>query len=127
MASTRLARYGARAALAAGGLLMHAGAWAAGCAEMRGGELVLRSSEACLAQMRRDPAMRQQLARTIGGQVAAPARTAAASRPATPERADRSNPGLGHPLARLSMLNAQSRYLWSLGNQAPTYYGQTAP
>jgi hypothetical protein len=126
MASTRLARYGTRAALAAGGLLMHAGA-SAGCAEMHGGELVLRSSEACLAQMRRDPALRQQLARTIGGQVAVPATPAAAGRPATPERAGRGNAGLGHPLARLSMLNAQSRYLWSLGNPAPTYYGQNAP
>ncbi|MGM9487429.1 hypothetical protein [Ideonella sp. YS5] len=124
MRSTRFARYGVRAAVAASSLLVQAGTWAAECAQMRGGELLLRSSDACLAQMRRDPAMRQQVARTIEGQVL----TVAAAGPASPSpRASRSSPGLGHPLARLSMLNAQSRYLWSLGNPAPTYYGQTAP
>jgi hypothetical protein len=129
MRSIRVARYGVRAAVAASSLLVQAGAWAAGCAEMRGGELLLRSSEACLAQLRRDPAMRQQVTRTIEGQVITVAYAGAGpSRPATaPERQARSSPGLGHPLARLSMLNAQSRYLWSLGNPAPVYYGQTAP
>ena len=128
MASIRLARYGARAALAASGLLAQADASAAGCAQMQGGDLVLRSSEACLAQMRRDPAVRQQVARTIAAQVVtgSEARTGAAQA-APDQRPGRGNAGLSHPLARLSMLNAQSRYLWSLGNPAPVYYGQTTP
>jgi hypothetical protein len=124
MRSTRFARY---APLAASALLVQTSAWAAGCAEMRGGELVLRSSDACLAQMRRDPAVRQQVARTIEAQVVTVADAGTATRQAAPERASRSNSGLSHPLARLSMLNAQSRYLWSLGNPAPVYYGQTSP
>jgi hypothetical protein len=129
MRSIRVARYGVRAAVAASSLLVQGGAWAAGCAEMRGGELLLRSSDSCLAQMRRDPAMRQQVARTIEAQAITVAYTGTGtSGPAAPpERQARSSPGLGHPLARLSMLNAQSRYLWSLGNPAPVYYGQTAP
>ena len=109
--------------------LAPAGAKAAGCMAMRGGELVISASEGCVAQMRRDPAVRQQAARHIssqlGGASAAPApvaRTAAdAPRNATRGRSH----GLDHPLARLSMLNSQSRYLWSLGNPAPVYYGQT--
>jgi len=124
MRSTRFARYGVRAAVAASSLLVQAEGWAGGCAEMRGGELLLRSSDACLAQMRSDPAMRRQVARTIEGQVIA---VAAAGSPGPSQRASRSSPGPGHPLARLSMLNSQSRYLWALGNPAPTYYGQTAP
>lgn len=128
MASIRLARYGARAALAASGLLAQADAGAAGCAQMQGGDLVLRSSEACLAQMRRDPAVRQQVARTIAAQVVTVADAGTAAGQAAPEqRPGRASAGLGHPLARLSMLNAQSRYLWSLGNPAPVYYGQTTP
>ena len=127
MRSPRLARYGARAALAASGLLVQADAWAAGCAQMQGGELVLRSSDACVAQMRRDPAVRQQVARTIESQVVTVADAGPAARQAAPERAGRNSSGLSHPLARLSMLNSQSRYLWSLGNPAPVYYGQTTP
>jgi hypothetical protein len=124
MRSIRFTRY---APFAASALLVQASAWAAGCAEMRGGELVLRSSDACLAQMRRDPAVRQQVARTIEGQGVMVADAGPTARPAAPERASRNNPSLSHPLARLSMLNAQSRYLWSLGNPAPVYYGQTSP
>lgn len=128
MASPRLARYGARAALAASGLLAQADAGAADCAQMQGGELILRSSQACLAQMRKDPAVRQQVARTIAGQGVTVADAGPpAAQPAREQRPGRGNAGLGHPLARLSMLNAQSRYLWSLGNPAPVYYGQTTP
>jgi hypothetical protein len=129
MRSTRVARYGVRAAVAASSLLVQGGAWAAGCAEMRGGELLLRSSDACLAKMRRDPAVRLQVARTIETHVVtvAHAGTATPVPAARPERPPRNSSGLGHPLARLSMLNTQSQYLWSLGNPAPSYYGQTAP
>lgn len=114
-----------RAPLAAALLGLHpAGAWAADCMGMRGGELVLSASDQCLGQMRRDPAVRRQMVQVIdvnaaGVGTAAPARTEAGRHAAGP----RAN--LAHPLARLSQLNAQSRYLWSLGNPAPTYYGQT--
>jgi len=115
-------------------VLAPAGAVAAGCVDLRGGELVISASDRCVAQMRRDPAVRQQVVQRIGSQVgaqgfaspvvasaAAPAPTA---NPKAPLAASRSR-GLDHPLARLSMLNSQSRYLWSLGNPAPVYYGQT--
>ncbi|WP_374563818.1 hypothetical protein [Ideonella sp.] len=107
------------------------GAKAAGCMNMRGGELVISASDDCVAQMRRDPATRQQVARHIsrqvGGQAANGPVVAAAAPVATPAPADPRSHGRGldHPLARLSMLNSQSRYLWSLGNPAPVYYGQT--
>jgi hypothetical protein len=99
---------------------------------MRGGEMVISASDGCVAQMRRDPAVRQQVARRIGSQVvgspvvataAAPVPTA--TQPTQPTAPRGRSRGLDHPLARLSMLNSQSRYLWSLGNPAPTYYGQT--
>ncbi|MFZ5547766.1 MAG: hypothetical protein ACOZJX_03655 [Pseudomonadota bacterium] len=100
-----------------------AGAEAADCLGMRGGELVLSASDRCLGQMRRDPALRRQVVQVIG------VGTAAGTAPAAAATAGRSNAGsranLAHPLARFSHLNAQSRYLWSLGNPAPTYYGQT--
>lgn len=112
------------------------GARAAGCVDMRGGELVISASEGCVAQMRRDPAVRRQVAQRIGSQVggqgggspvgataAAPA--PAANPPAQPTATQSRSRGLDHPLARMSMLNSQSRYLWSLGNPAPVYYGQT--
>jgi hypothetical protein len=107
---------------------------AAGCVDLRGGELVISASDGCVAQMRRDPAVRRQVAQRIGSQVgtqsggspvvapaAAPAPTAPQALAASRSRSR----GLDHPLARLSMLNSQSRYLWSLGNPAPVYYGQT--
>ena len=108
-------------------------AGAASCVDMRGGELVLSASPDCVAQMRRDPAVRQQLAQRIGSQVGNPAGSpaavaTAAAPPAAAHRRDAAHGrsrGLDHPLARLSMLNSQSRYLWSLGNPAPVYYGQT--
>lgn len=108
------------------------GAKAAGCMSMRGGEMVISASEDCLAQMQRDPTTRQQVARRISAQVGsgvivapapAPAPSATPGEPRSKARGGRQ--GLDHPLARLSMLNAQSRYLWSLGNPAPVYYGQT--
>lgn len=116
--------------------LAPAGASAAGCVDLRGGELVISASDGCVAQMRRDPAVRQQIAQRIGSQVgahgaglpvvataAAPAPTA--NPPAQPTAMRGRSRGLDHPLARMSMLNSQSRYLWSLGNAAPSYYGQT--
>ncbi len=101
--------------------------------DMRGGELVISASAGCVAQMRRDPAVRQQVAQRIGRQVGAqgggaPVMATAATPVPTakpPATAGGRSRGLDHPLARLSMLNSQSRYLWSLGNPAPTYYGQT--
>lgn len=101
-----------------------AGAWAADCVGMRGGELVLSASDQCRGQMRRDPALRRQMVQAIDVN-AAGGGTAAPSRPEADRSAAASRANLGHPLARLSQLNAQSRYLWSLGNPAPTYYGQT--
>ena len=116
--------------------LAPAGAKAAGCVDMRGGELVISASDRCVAQMRRDPAVRRQVAQRIGSQVggqgggspvvatvAAPA--PAANPPTQPAAVQSRSRGLDHPLARMSMLNSQSRYLWSLGNPAPVYYGQT--
>ena len=99
------------------------GAWAADCVGMRGGELLLTASSHCVGQMRHDPAVRRQMVQALDGGAAVPAQPAAAGRSPDAGRASRAN--LAHPLARLSQLNAQSRYLWSLGNQAPTYYGQT--
>lgn len=100
---------------------------AGGCVDMRGGELLLSASDSCVAQMRGSASVRREVAQQIGSGVnasstvvAAPPR-APSSRP--PERS-RSH-GLDHPLARMSMLQAQSRYLWSLSNPAPVYYGQT--
>lgn len=114
-----------RAALTAAvlGLGPATGAWAADCMGMRGGELVLSASDRCLSQMRRDPALRRQVVQVIDVN-AAGGSTAAAGGPSA-SRNTGSGANLGHPLARLSQLNAQSRYLWSLGNPAPTYYGQT--
>ncbi len=109
-----------------------AGAVAGECVDLRGGELVFRASEACKAQIRRDPALRRAVVETIDRHLVAagPAPGAAPAAPAAPAR-EAGRPGarshgLTHPLARLSALNAQSRYLGSLGNPAPTYYGQTA-
>jgi hypothetical protein len=114
-----------RAPLAAALLgLGPAGAWATDCMGMRGGELVLSASDQCLGQMRRDPALRRQMVQVIDVN-AAGGGTAAPSRPEAGRGAAAARANLGHPLARLSQLNAQSRYLWSLGNPAPTYYGQT--
>lgn len=105
-------------------------AWAATeCVSMDSGELRLSNASGCSAQLRHDPAVRRAAVRHIhagldGAPAAlAPARTADGAG----QRSGRPDPhGLGHPLARLSALNSQSRYLWSLGNPAPTYYGQTA-
>ena len=94
---------------------------------MRGGDLLVSASDGCVAQMRQSASVRRQVVQQIGGGVHASSTVAAPAPPApssrAPERARRH--GLDHPLARLSTLNAQSRYLWSLGNPAPTYYGQT--
>jgi hypothetical protein len=98
------------------------GAWAADCVGMRGGELLLTASSHCVGQMRGDPALRRQMVQALDGGAVLPARPAAADRGHVATRASQAN--LAHPLARLSQLNAQSRYLWSLGNPAPTYYGQ---
>ncbi|HJV72019.1 hypothetical protein [Ideonella sp.] len=115
-----------------GGVGASAAAQAGECVNLRGGDLVLNASDACRAQIRRDPALRRRVVQTIDSQVVVasadtvpgaspgPGRDAS-ERPAQPSR------GLGHPLARMSMLNSQSRYLWSLGNPAPAYYGQTRP
>ena len=93
---------------------------------MRDGEVLLSASAGCVAQMRQDPAVRQQVARRIGSQLGAvPVTVAQAGSSGGRETARGHQQGLSHPLARLSMLNAQSRYLWSLSNPAPTYYGQT--
>jgi hypothetical protein len=115
-----------RAPLAAALLgLGPAGSWAADCVGMRGGELVLSASDQCRGQMRRDPALRRQMVQAIDVNAAGGGTPAAPSRPEAGRGAAGSRANLGHPLARLSQLNAQSRYLWSLGNPAPTYYGQT--
>lgn len=113
-----------------GGVGASAPALAADCVALRGGDLVLNASDACRAQIRQDPALRRQVVQSIdrrlvvAGAGAATA-TSGAGRDAT--RSTHPARGLGHPLARMSMLNSQSRYLWSLGNPAPTYYGQTRP
>ena len=115
-----------RAPLAAALLCLGpAGAWAADCVGMRGGELVLSASDQCLGQMRRDPALRRQMVQVIDANAAGGGGSVAAGRPDAGRAAAGSRANLAHPLARLSQLNAQSRYLWSLGNPAPTYYGQT--
>jgi len=90
---------------------------------MRGGDLLLSASQDCVAQMRQSPDVRHQVAQQIGSGVAASSTTAATPAPAARPERSRTH-GLDHPLARLSMLQAQSRYLWSLGNPSPTYYGQ---
>jgi len=115
-----------------GGVGASGSASAGECVSVRGGDLVLSASDACRAQIRHDPALRRQLVQTIDRQLvvasAGAVRTAAPGRDATarPARPDHSARGLGHPLARMSMLNSQSRYLWSLGNSG-SYYGQTSP
>jgi hypothetical protein len=101
-----------------------AGAVAGECVDLRGGELVFRASEACRAQIRRDPALRRMLVETIDHHLVAAGPTGA---PAAAGRTGARGHGLTHPLARLSSINAQSRYLASLSNPAPTYYGQTSP
>lgn len=104
--------------------------WAgAECVSMDAGELRLTNASGCPAQLRNDPAVRRAAVRHIhaglsGSPVVMAAATGAAGVPHHSGRAD--THGLAHPLARLSALNAQSRYLWSLSNPAPTYYGQTA-
>lgn len=118
-----------------GGIGASAPALAADCVNLRDGELVLNASDACQAQIRQDPALRRQVVQSIdrrlvvasagvgsaGVATAPPDDGRDTTRSAHPAR------GLGHPLARMSMLNSQSRYLWSLGNPAPAYYGQTRP
>jgi hypothetical protein len=115
-----------------GGVGVSASALAADCVNLRGGDLVLNASDACRAQIRQDPALRRQVVQTIGSQrVVASAGTVPSVAPGpgrdAGERSSHPARGLGHPLARMSMLNSQSRYLWSLGNPAPAYYGQTRP
>lgn len=102
-------------------------AQAAGCVDMRGGDLLLSASDSCVAQMRRSASVRRQVAQQIGSGVGASSTAVTAPPPAPSSRApERSRShGLDHPLARMSMLQSQSRYLWSLGNPAPVYYGQT--
>jgi len=110
-------------AAAAPGVLAQAQAPAA-CAGLRGGDLVISASPACLGRLQGDTGLKRQVAATIQAEVgtaASPGGQAAGTARDTGGRH-----GLTHPLARLSALNAQSRYLWSLGNPAPTYYGQTA-
>lgn len=110
-------------AAAAPGVLAQAQAPAA-CAGLRGGDLVISASPACVGRLQGDSGLKRQVAATIQaevGTVASPGGQAAGAARDTGGRH-----GLTHPLARLSALNAQSRYLWSLGNPAPTYYGQTA-
>lgn len=98
----------------------------AGCVDVREGEMLLSASAGCVAQLRQDPAVRQQVARRIGSQLGrVPLGVVQAQTGGGRETARGHQQGLSHPLARLSMLNAQSRYLWSLSNPAPTYYGQT--
>lgn len=86
--------------------------------------MLVSASEGCVTQMRQSAQVRRQVAQQIGSGVAQSSSTSAASRPERPERTR--THGLDHPLARLSMLNSQSRYLWSMSQpSAPTYYGQT--
>ncbi len=105
-------------------------AWAgAECVSMDAGELRLSNAGGCPAQLRSDPAVRRAAVRHIhaglaGGPVVLASATTATG--AGPRAGRPDNHGLGHPLARLSALNAQSRYLWALSNPAPTYYGQVA-
>jgi hypothetical protein len=114
-----------------GGVGASAGAVAADCVSTRGGDIVLNASDSCREQIRRDPVVRRSVVRTIdqqiGGISVAAAPVTASTGSAASARSGHPAAGLTHPLARLSLLNAQSRYLWSLGNPAPTYYGQTAP
>jgi hypothetical protein len=109
------------------GTVAIAPARAGGCVDLRGGDLLLNASQHCVTQLRRDPTVREQVTQRIGGEVGRVSVAQAAPSPPTAARSTergRSH-GLDHPLARISMLNSQSRYLWSLGNPSPTYYGQT--
>lgn len=105
-------------------------AWAgAECVSMDAGELRLSNASGCPAQLRNDPVVRRVAVRHIhAGLAGVPEVLASATAtPGVGQRTGRGDThGLAHPLARLSALNAQSRYLWSLSNPAPTYYGQTA-
>jgi hypothetical protein len=100
-------------------------AQAGDCVNMRGGDLLVSASPGCAARLRRDPVMREQVTQRIGGLTGRAAVFAAPPPMRAPLAQRERHHGLDHPLARLSMLNAQSRYLWSLGNPSPTYYGQT--
>ncbi|MEK8030837.1 hypothetical protein AACH06_08435 [Ideonella sp. DXS29W] len=123
--ATRCGLVGLYAGLFAG-LLAGSSPAMAGCVDLRGGEMLLSASAGCVAQMRQDPAVRQQVARHIGNQLGTgPLGVAQANSAGGRDTARGHQQGLSHPLARLSLLNAQSRYLWSLSNPAPTYYGQT--
>ena len=97
---------------------------AASCVDVRGADMLVSASEGCVAQMRQSAEVRRQVARQINSGVV---QSASAARTALPSRPERSRThGLDHPLARLSTLNSQSRYLWSSSQpQAPSYYGQT--
>jgi hypothetical protein len=112
-----------------GGVSASGAAEAAECVGLRGGELVLNASDTCQAQLKRDPALRRAVVRTIDQQQLAgdAALAPAVAIRQTAQPGARAVHGLTHPLARLTALNAQSRYLWALGNPAPAYYGQTAP
>lgn len=108
-------------AAAAPGVLAQA---PAACAGLRGGDLVISASPACLGRLQGDTGLKRQVAATIQAEVGTAASHGGQAAGAARDTGGRH--GLTHPLARLSALNAQSRYLWSLGNPAPTYYGQTA-
>lgn len=86
--------------------------------------MLVSASEGCVTQMRQSAQVRRQVAQQIGSGVAQSSSTPPSPTPTSrPERAR--THGLDHPLARLSMLNSQSRYLWALGQPpVPTYYGQ---
>ncbi|WP_374675737.1 hypothetical protein [Ideonella sp.] len=109
-------------AVAAPGVLAQA---PAACAGLRGGELVISASPACVGRLQGDAGLKRQVASTIQAEAGGGAVVGAAAANGRPAAGARPH-GLTHPLARLSSLNAQSRYLWSLANPAPSYYGQTA-
>jgi hypothetical protein len=100
-------------------------ALAAECVVARDDGLVMSASSHCVAQMRGNPQVRRSMVRVFDQRAAASALHAVdPPHAAGPERSSvRGGNALAHPLARLSQLQAQSRYLDSL-SRGPTYYGQ---
>lgn len=103
-------------------LLGLGGAHAGECVAARDGGLVISASSHCVAQMRSNPQVRRSMARAFDPGAAAPALQAVEPQRAGHTTSRRGN-ALAHPLARLSQLQAQSRYLDSL-SRGPSYYGQ---
>ena len=99
------------------------GAHAGECVAARDDGLVLSASSHCVAQMRANPQMRRSMVRAFDPRAAAAPQPAAEAQRAERAATSRHGNSLAHPLARLSQLQAQSRYLDSL-SRGPSYYGQ---